>query len=323
MKKIQGTAMLVGAALIWGVALVEQKLASANMGAFTFNAFRCLIGFVFLLGLVLIRKLAAKKSGADNGESAENADAADKKAEFAALIKAGVICGVTLFAMASFQQFGIGAYPEGVPASGRGGFLTSTYVVMVALFARFTGKKIHPLVFVSVAGCLAGMYFICVSGDFTAGIYLGDVLMILSAVGSTSHIIAVGRCSRFDGVKVSCVQFLVCAVLSLICSLIFETVDFEMIKQAIVPILYMGIMSSGIAYTLQMYGQRHVEPAVAAVALSLESVFAVLGGWLMLGESMSPRELFGCVLVFAAVILAQIPDMMIKKTSGVQTDGKQ
>jgi len=310
MKKIQGTAMLVGAALIWGVALVEQKLASASVGAFTFNAARCFIGSLFLLVLALIRKKAGmeeKRISDPDGSGTE-----DKKSGFPGLAAGGIVCGVTLFAMTSFQQFGIGAYPDGVPASGRGGFLMSTYVVMVALVSGITGKKIHPLVYVSVGGCLFGMYFICMSGGFS-GFYLGDLLMLLSAAGSTAHIIAVSKCASFDGVKVSCMQFAVCTLLSLVCAFIFESPSAEAVSKAIFPILYMGIMSSGIAYTLQMYGQRHVEPAVAAVAMGLESVFAALGGWAFLGETMLPREILGCVLVFAAVILAQIPDIIAEK----------
>ena len=218
----------------------------------------------------------------------------------------GGICGVVLFAAMSFQQGGIAAYPEGAAASGRSGFLTATYVVMVAICARFLGKKLHKSVYAAVAVCIVGMYLLCMSGGGN-GIYFGDVLGLVCAVFFTAHIMVVDHFSYCESVRLSCMQFLVSGILSTAAMLLFEQPDIHMLAAAVGPILYAGILSSGIAYTLQMEGQKYAEPSVAAIIMSLESVFAVLGGWIVLNERLSVRELAGCALVFAAVILAQLP----------------
>lgn len=228
----------------------------------------------------------------------------------------GGICGVVLFAAMSFQQGGIAAYPEGAAASGRSGFLTATYVVMVAICARFLGKKLHKSVYAAVAVCIVGMYLLCMSGGGN-GIYFGDVLGLVCAVFFTAHIMVVDHFSYCESVRLSCMQFLVSGILSTVAMLLFEQPDLHMLAAAAGPILYAGILSSGIAYTLQMEGQKYAEPSVAAIIMSLESVFAVLGGWLVLNERLSARELAGCALVFAAVILAQLPQKV--KEAGQQS----
>ncbi len=222
----------------------------------------------------------------------------------------GSICGVVLFAAMSFQQGGITAYPEGAAASGRSGFLTATYVVMVAVCARFLGKKLHKSVYAAVAVCIVGMYLLCMAGG-VGEIYFGDALGLICAVFFTVHILVVDHFSYCESIRLSCMQFLVCGILSTVAMLLFEQPDLHMLPGMLLaaagPILYAGILSSGIAFTLQMEGQKYAEPSVAAVIMSLESVFAVLGGWIVLGERLSARELAGCALVFAAVILAQLP----------------
>ena len=220
----------------------------------------------------------------------------------------GSICGIVLFAAMNFQQGGIAAYPEGAAASGRSGFLTATYVVMVAVFARFLGRKLQKSVYAAVAVCLVGMYLLCMSGG-VGSIYFGDVLGLICAMFFTAHIMVVDHFSYCESVKLSCMQFVVSGILSTVAMLLFEQPNLHMLVLAAGPILYAGILSSGIAYTLQMEGQKYAEPSVAAVIMSLESVFAVLGGWLLLDEKLSGRELLGCGLVFAAVILAQLPQI--------------
>lgn len=318
--------MLLLAAFFWGTTFAAQSSAADSIPTFTFNAARSLVGAAFLGILILIQqgKRVQKKSGI----GVRNQDSADlemgetkNRTGSAQIPKRGVvfdggICGVVLFAAMSFQQSGIAVYPEGAAASGRSGFLTATYVVMVAICARFLGRKIHKSVYAAVAVCIAGMYLLCMSGG-EGGIYFGDVLGLVCAVFFTVHIMVVDRFSYCESVKLSCMQFLVSGILSTVAMLLFEQPDVHMLAAAAVPILYAGILSSGIAYTLQMEGQKYAEPSVAAVIMSLESVFAVLGGWIVLNEKLSVRELAGCALVFAAVILAQLPQG--KKESGRET----
>lgn len=259
-----------------------------------------------------------KSDGADVGTRKTEAGLDSGVRQKRGVVFGGAVCGIVLFAAMSFQQGGIAAYPEGAAASGRSGFLTATYVVMVAICARFLGKKLYKSVYAAVAVCIVGMYLLCMSGG-GRGIYFGDVLGLVCAAFFTAHIMVVDRFSYCESVKLSCMQFLVSGILSTAAMLLFEQPDIHMLAAAAVPILYAGILSSGIAYTLQMEGQKYAEPSVAAIIMSLESVFAVLGGWIVLNETLSVRELAGCALVFAAVILAQLPhkeQMQVHKQSG-------
>jgi len=224
----------------------------------------------------------------------------------------GSICGVILCAAMTFQQAGIAAYPEGVAASGRAGFLTATYVVMVAVVSVFIGKKANACMFLSTGICVVGMYYLCLSNGFS-GIYLGDILVLICAVLFTAQIMVVDRFSDEDSIKLSFFQFIICAFISGILMALFEGTTVEDVKAAGIPILYAGVMSSGVAYTLQMVGQKYAAPSVASIIMSLESVFAALTGWILLNESLAAREIFGCVLVFVAVIVAQVPDMVKKE----------
>lgn len=299
MKKTKGTLLLFLTALIWGTAFVAQSAAADSIGAFTFTAARSLIASVFLGLLLLIRRNKAQDAREVSGKRT---------------IICGLICGVVFFLASNFQQFGIAAYPDGVAASGRSGFLTATYVVMVALCARFSGKKLHPIMWAATFGCIAGMYLLCMSEGFS-GIYLGDVLVFLCAVCFTAHILVIDRYSYIDSIKLSFMQFTVCGLLSLIGALIFEHPTVSQFNDAWFCILYAGVFSSGIAYTLQMAGQKYAEPSVASIVLSLESVFAALAGWVILDERLSGKEIIGCVLVFGAVILAQVPSFIKQKTN--------
>lgn len=300
MKKIKGTLFLLLAALIWGMAFVAQSSAADTIGAFTFNATRSLLAAVFLITIIAIKENIRKSS-----------EVAQAKNSSGSCIFGGAMCGIMLFLGVNFQQFGIAAYPENVAASGRAGFLTATYVIMVALVAWFTTKKMHPAVLVATVSCIAGMYMLCLSEGLT-GIYVGDVLVLTCAICFTGHILTVNHFSKLDGIKLSCIQFLVCGVLSTVGMFIFEKPELSAIRNAWLPIFYAGIFSSGIGYTLQILGQKYSEPSVASIVMSLESVFAALAGWVLLKERLSSNELLGCVLVFLSVILAQIPDMVKK-----------
>lgn len=326
-KRLKGSLMLLLAAFFWGTTFAAQSSAADSIPIFTFNAARSFVGAAFLGTLILIQQVrqGRKRNGSvkpdkdsmDSGEPGERdrADTGVRKESGGSVAAAGhkkgavfggSICGAVLFAAMSFQQGGIAAYPEGAAASGRSGFLTATYVVMVALCARFLGKKLYKNVYAAVVVCIAGMYLLCMAGG-AGGIYFGDVLGFTCAVFFTAHIMAADHFSYCESIRLSCMQFLVCGVLSSVAMLLFEQPDIHMLTAAVGPILYAGIMSSGIAFTLQMEGQKYAEPYVAAVIMSLESVFAVLGGWIVLHERLSVRELAGCALVFTAVILAQLP----------------
>ena len=303
MKNIKGSLILLLTALIWGVAFVAQTSASDTVGSFTFNTARSAMASLFLLVVIGIRALINRK------KTIGSKPVFSKRQT----IVGGLICGVLLCIATNFQQFGIAEYPEGVAASGRAGFLTSTYVVMVAVVSVFFGKKSHPIVWVSAAGCISGMYLLCLSNGFS-GIYKADVLLFICAMCFTAHIIAVSRFPMADGILLSFIQFAVCGALSAVLMLIFEhRVDISSILAIKVELLYAGIMSSGIAYTLQILGQKYADPAVASIVLSLESVFSALAGWVILSERLSPKELAGCALVFASVIMAQMPEFIKDK----------
>ena len=302
MKNIKGSLILLMAAFIWGTAFVAQTSGSQNVGTFTFNASRSFVGAAFLVIVIMVVRLSANK----NVKQEITSDEYRPKTKWP--IKGGIICGCVLCTAMSLQQYGISIYPKGVAASGRAGFLTATYVVMVSVVSVFMGKKMHWIIGVSVTGCVAGMYLLCMSGG-VSGIYLGDVLVFLGAICFTIHILVIDKFSSADSMKMSCIQFIVIAIISTFAMIFKENITFAGIKAALVPILYAGVLSSGIAYTLQMVGQKYAQPSVASIVMSLESVFAVLAGWIVLGELLKPKEIMGCVLVFAAVILAQVPGM--------------
>ena len=303
-NNLKGSAILCLAALIWGLAFVAQSDAADYIPPFAFNCLRSFLGAAFLLVFVWLKSLKTKeKLIPENRE--------ERKITFIG----GVICGVLLAISVNFQQAGLTVYPEGVAASARGGFLTAIYVVLVPVVAIFFKKKASIIIWCAVLIALAGTYFLCMSEGFS-GIYLGDILMLCCAFCFTFHIITVDSIGdKVDGARLSFMQFMVCGIISLILSLIFEKGGFavENILAAAPQIAYLGIMSSGVAYTLQIVGQRYAEPAVASISMSLESVFAALGGWVIAGDILSGREFVGCALVFAAIIIAQLPEIIKKK----------
>ena len=228
------------------------------------------------------------------------------------LLVAGFLCGIALCIASFLQQAGITAYPPEAATSSRSGFVTATYMVMVAVLGVFLGKRLHPLVIAAVAIALLGMYLLCVP-DGLQNVYLGDWLVLGSALGYAIHILIIDCYTAVDGVRLSRVQLLTAGGISIVCAFLFEQPDPAAILVALVPILYAGICSDGIAYTLQIIGQQSTDPTVASIIMSLESVFAAIGGWIILSESLSAVELLGCLLVFAAVLFAQVPDFTRKK----------
>ena len=311
MNNLKGTVLLLITALIWGTAFVAQTSAAENVDPFTFNASRNTIAVVFLTVIIMTKEKLAKAKAPAGTASAAPAEKVNFLGDTRAVVIGGALCGVALFAASYLQQLGIATYPPEAAASGRAGFITATYMIMVALCTIFTGRKLHPLVMIATVVCMAGMYLLCMSGGLE-NIYLGDVLVLLSAVGFAAHIIVIDRYAALDAFRLSRVQFIVSAGLSMVCAFAFENPQLTSILAALLPILFAGIMSDGIAYTLQFAGQKYANPTLASIIMSLESVFAALAGWLLLAERLGVQEIIGCALVFAAVMLAQTPDFLKK-----------
>lgn len=302
-NNLKGSLILITAALIWGLAFVAQSGAADLVPPFTFNALRSAIGS---LVLYLFWFFTGKKTD----KTFLPIKNTDRKPFYAAAI----ICGVCLAISVNFQQFGIAAYPKGVSSEARSGFITALYVIIVPLLSVFLRKKIAPAVWTGVLIALIGVYMLCFSGGID-GIYLGDILVLFCAFSFSLHIMSVDKYVGITGgIRLSIMQFAVCTVISAILAVIFEwnAIDFSKIITAAPQILYLGIMSSGVAYTLQIVGQKYAEPAVASISMSLESVFAALGGWIISGNVLTNRELLGCSLVFVAIVVAQLPQKKLQ-----------
>jgi len=295
-QSIKGTLLLILAALIWGLAFVAQTGAADKIPPFALNASRSVITAILLGGFLVVRRLFWKTPILP--PPAERA----KK-----WLLPGILCGIFLTVSVNLQQVGITAYPPEAPAAARAGFLTALYVILVPIFGLFLKKRLTIPLICAVLIATVGVYLLCMSGSF-GGIYLGDVLMFSCAITFALHILSVDLFgSETDGILLSMSQFAVCAILSTILSLLFENASFDAILSAAGEILFLGVFSGGIAYTLQIVGQKYAEPTVASISMSLEGVFATLGGWLISGDALSGREWFGCALVFTATVLAQLP----------------
>lgn len=299
-RKMRGNLMLLITALIWGTAFVAQSAGMNYVEPFTYNGVRTLIGGLVLIPVILLFDRLKPLSQRPTPE--------EKKRISRNSAIGGVFCGILLAVASSLQQYGIS-----MTTAGKAGFITALYIVIVPLMGVFIHKKIPKIIWLCVAIAVAGFYLLCVKEGFTVS--LGDLLVLCCAFFFSLHIMCIDHfgAKEVDGVRMSCVQFLVAGLLCMIPMAIFETPTWENLWAARVTILYTGVMSCGVAYTLQILGQRDTDPTTATLLMSLESVFAALSGWVILHESLSVKELFGCVLVFAAVILAQIPLPAAKK----------
>ena len=292
-KKAKNNLLLVLTALIWGCAFVAQSVGVDYVGPFTFNSVRNILGGLTLLPVILIRERVEKK---------EVKDEKQKKNERKTLIIGGICCGFFLAVASSLQQIGL-IYTT----AGKAGFITALYILIVPLLGLLIGKKVGVKVWMGVALAVLGMYCLCITEGFA--IAKGDILVMMCAFVFSLHILVIDYFSpKVDGVKMSCIQFWVCGILCAIPMFLTETPQIGQILSAWLPIAYAGILSCGVAYTLQIIAQKNVDPTVASLLLSLESVFAVLAGGIILHESLSLKEAAGCALVFAAIILAQLPD---------------
>lgn len=292
-----GNIALLLAAVIWGTSFVAQDVGMEHVEAFTYNGIRMLMGAAVLLPLILFMQLKKRKS--------DTRTVQQKKKDAAVQIKSGIICGLILFCASNLQQFAFNYIPEG--ASGKIGFITALYMLLVPIFGLFLGQKQRLLVWLAVIMGCAGAYLLCVDSAMTIGV--GELLTLGCAVFFAIHILYIDSVTdKVDGVILSATQFFVVGVLSVVCMFIFETPRIANINTAIIPILYSGVMSSGVAYTLQIIGQKHTNPAVASLLMCLESVFAVLAGWMILGDSLEVREYIGCAVMFVAIILTNLPE---------------
>lgn len=299
---LSGSLMLLLAAFIWGSTFVAQDKAAIE--PFTFIASRNYIGALVLVPVIAVIDIFSKKKGLLPKDF--KVLSYSKKETLG-----GIICGVILFIAASLQQYGIFLYPKDGAAAGKSGFITALYIVLVPIAGLFLKKKVGLNIWISVTVATVGMYLLCVKSGFE--VHPADLILFICAIGFTAHILVIDKFSPFvNGVKLSALQFLVSAVLGTIFAFIFESPDFGEILKDIVPILYAGLLSSGVAYTLQIVAQKNTKPAVASVLMSLESVFAVLSG-AVFGEIMEPKEIVGCVLMFVAVILAQFDFKSFKR----------
>ena len=289
MDRMKNNILLVLTALIWGCAFVAQSVGMDYVGPFTFNTARFLIGAIVLLPVIWFMD-RQRKTGAEKGAGQKT------------LIIGGICCGIALAVASTLQQWGIL-----FTTVGKAGFITAMYIVIVPLLGIFIGKKVRPLIIGCVAIAVVGFYFLCMTESLRLG--LGDFLVLLCAIAFSIHILVIDHFSpKVDGVKMSAIQFLTAAIISAVPTLLWEQPVFTEILQAWQPVLYAGVMSCGVAYTLQIIAQKNADPTVASLLLSLESVFSVLAGWVLLGQGLSLKELFGCVLIFCAIILAQLPE---------------
>ena len=282
--------MLLITSLIWGTSFVAQSDGMNYIEPFTYNSMRTLLGGFVLIPVILLFRFLDKRSGKEK-----------KTYSLKNTLVGGICCGVILFIASSFQQAGIAQ-----TTAGKAGFVTALYIVIVPLIGIFFHRKMPLRMWLFIAAALAGFWLLCISDNFS--ISGGDLLVFFGALFFALHITVIDYFNGkgTDGILMSCIQFFTAGLLMLICMFIFEKPVIDNIIQARVSILYAGIMSCGVAYTLQILGQRHTSPTLATLLMSLESVFAALSGWLILGENLSIKELLGCILIFSAVILAQL-----------------
>lgn len=286
-KQFSGILAILGATVIWGSAFIAQSVGMDKVGPFTFQAVRCALAVLFLFPVSAL--FPGEKSFWDSWKDP-------------ALWKSGIICGLALFAASSLQQVGL-VYTD----AGKAGFLTAMYIVFVPFLGLFVGRKPGKNAVLSLIPAVVGLYLLSCTG--MNGINKGDVLLLGCAVAFSVQILLIDRhCGNLDGIKLNCIQALVVTVLSVPCALLTEKIDLSLVASCWLPLGYAGILSMGVAYSLQIVGQKRVPPTAAALLMSLESVFAALFGWLLLHETMTKAELLGCGLVFAAVVLSQLPE---------------
>lgn len=311
-NKVRNSIFLIITALIWGIAFVAQSEGGKAVGPYTFNCIRSFIGGAVLLPVIFLLGKMDNKERSENNEHSHNLDIEDRRGNHKKLITGGILCGLMLFLASTSQQLGM---YYGVSA-GKAGFLTACYILIVPIIGIFLKKKCGVNVWIGVFLALMGLYMLCMDGRLS--IKFCDILVLQCAFLFSIHILIVDRFSPFvNGVKMSCIQFFVCGTLGIIPMFVVDMKhSLDGIRQLLplltsseawIPILYAGVLSCGVGYTLQILGQKGLNPTIASLLMSLESVFSVLAGWIILGETMKGKEILGCVFIFIAIILAQLP----------------
>lgn len=290
-KRLGANILLLLTAAIWGLGFVAQRVGSQSIGAFTFNGIRFALGSISLIPL-LIYFNKRKKITSDDENTVE---VSSKKT-----ILPGVLVGIALYAGATLQQIGL-IYTT----AGKAGFITGLYMVIVPIIGIFLGHKIGKNSWIGVGLAVVGLYLLSINENFS--ISYGDLLELIGSVFWAIHILTIDYFSnRIEPLKLSCIQFATCSLLSLITALIFEQITISSILDALIPLLYSGLLSVGVAYTLQVVAQKNAKPSHTAIILSMESVFGAIGGALILGETMSNRGYIGCILILGGILLSQI-----------------
>lgn len=295
-KKIRNCLLLLTAAIVWGMAFVSQQAGMDFMGPLTFNGTRNIIGSAVLVPVILMIRGRVPK-------------AERKPLPVKTTIIGGLACGAALTVASTLQQYGLT-----MTTVGKGGFITTLYIILTPILGIFIGRKAPKIVWLCAVIAVGGMFLLCVSGE-SMSISAGDLLVLGSALVFAVHILVIDHFSPLtDGVVLSCIQFAVCGVVSTIGAFIFEQPSWDQLINGIVPVLYAGVLSCGVGYTLQIVGQKGVDPTAAALILSMESVVATISGFiaykigfLKTDQSMSARQIAGCAIVFTAVILVQLP----------------
>ncbi len=309
MKQLKGDLILLITAIIWGTSFVSQKIGMNYIEPFTFGASRFLLGAVVLIPVIIFFDKLSKKSAHSKKRSNELKLNNYKTKD---LIIGGILCGSALFVGASFQQWGIVE-----TSAGKAGFITALYIVLVPLFGLFMNKKVSLLTWFGVALAIFGLYLLTIGDGFT--LERGDALVLIGTVFWALQIIFVDMfVDKVEGLKLSCIQFITAGLLSAVAAFIFETPEIGAIIEGSAVIVYTAVMVVGVAYTLQIIGQKYTSPTAAAIIMSLESVFAVISGAIFLKESMSTKEMVGCLIMFVAVVITQLKpadlSRLLKKT---------
>lgn len=304
-KTLRANLLLLLTALIWGIAFVAQDVAMDAMEPFTFNAARTLVAALVLLPCIrLLDRLERKRAAVSGGGVAPTASRTFRvmtQQEKRTLVIGGLCCGVALFFGTSLQQFGIKE-----TSAGKAGFVTALYIVLVPLSGLLFKRSVRRNVWLAVGLCLVGLFLLCVTDTLTIG--TGDLALLLCAAAFTVHILVIDHFSpKTDCVRMSCLQFFIASALCTIMMVLTEHPTLNGLLKGWIPLLYAGVLSGGMGYTLQMIAQRDTDPTVASLLMCLESVFAVLAQWVILGELLTARELLGCGLMLVGIVLAQLP----------------
>ncbi|WP_097025688.1 DMT family transporter [Clostridium peptidivorans] len=290
-KRLRANILLLLTAAIWGFAFAAQRVGSQYVGAFTFNGVRFALGSISLIPLIVYFD---KKKKSDSNNDSDNEVSAKK------IIVPGVLIGTILYIGSTLQQIGLS-----YTTAGKASFITGLYMVAVPIIGMFLGHKIEKNSWLGVCLAVIGLYLLSVNEDFS--ISYGDLLEVIGSIFWAVHILAIDYFSnKVDSLKLSCIQCATCSFLSLISALIFEQITMSGISNALIPILYGGLLSVGVAYTLQVVAQKNAKPSHAAIILSMESVFGAIGGALILGEIMSIRGYIGCILILGGILVSQI-----------------